>query len=772
MPIKSKTAASTQESTDAHADPYWNVRARWLLFYIAPILIFLAVTLLIENPLYNKDFWIPFLWGLWMPWFNGAHGPISGLKKIVFRDFNGNPFLPLAIPLMHGSIWLLCSSLPLPLFIHSLLFATLFLSYDILMLRYDLLQIYAPKLFGYRGIKKTILSPLTLWWLYLGTCLELTHHYSNDNYAGVLTSTLIMIIPMQLLLLRYYRQPTKLNATRVAVIGAGWAGTYAAKWLIQAGIETKVFERNKHMGGLWRYEEKKSGTVATSTQATSSNFYMHASDYPMNLRSFPTHKEIHQFIDKYSKNFQVSDCVSFSTEVESIVKENDHWLVKVTTNGETLTEKFDAVVVASGFNEQARGLDARYANFDGKVLHSSQYKNIDSLTKYRSIVIVGLGESAADIAQECSQLRNAKVYLSGSGQWFADRFIGGGLPADALMSPGIRTLLSKSMNFETRGRRIIQRMISLIWGTGGTGVGVWTPTVPWLHGFVTKSRSVISEVHMGNIIPKTRVTGCHEHNIEFDDGSTIEADLIIDCTGFTPKFPFLQTRFSFEDLHRLVFNHNDPTLSFVGTARPVLGSIPGLAEIQARWVAAVYSSRVKLPHLQEQLLDSFFMRQQHRKRFHNSNKRPNLVDHEFYAHDIADKLGISVPWSELLIKRPKFFWLLLYAPWMAFKYNLRSKDTRRQAMNYIQKLTPTSQLYRGFVFRHFILTALFLWAAKLSLITMAIIYMPSYILITIAVVWLIGTLFKKRTEKSSHIPKFNHLDTKIRLWAQSLQKPS
>ena len=41
-------------------------------------------------------------------------------------------------------------------------------------------------------------------------------------------------------------------SNRVAVIGAGWSGIYALKWLKQHGLEATVFEKSQSLGGVWR----------------------------------------------------------------------------------------------------------------------------------------------------------------------------------------------------------------------------------------------------------------------------------------------------------------------------------------------------------------------------------------------------------------------------------------------------------------------------------------------------------------------------------------
>ena len=71
------------------------------------------------------------------------------------------------------------------------------------------------------------------------------------------------------------------------------------------------------------------------------------------------------------------------------------------------------------------------------------------------------------------------------------------------------------------------------------------------------------------------------------------------ATGYAPEFPFLPSGVPPRldgalALYRLVFPPGIPGLAFVGMTR-VFGPVFPVAELQARWVAAVLARRASLP---------------------------------------------------------------------------------------------------------------------------------------------------------------------------------
>ena len=100
-------------------------------------------------------------------------------------------------------------------------------------------------------------------------------------------------------------------------------------------------------------------------------------------------------------------------------------------------------------------------------------------------------------------------------------------------------------------------------------------------------------------IPRSRTSpSLTGDSVRFTDGSEVQADVVVYCTGYKVTFPFFDEDFiSAPDndlpLFRRAFHPDIPNVFFIGLLQP-LGAIMPLAEAQSEWVAD-YLRRYALP---------------------------------------------------------------------------------------------------------------------------------------------------------------------------------
>ena len=68
----------------------------------------------------------------------------------------------------------------------------------------------------------------------------------------------------------------------VTIIGAGWSGLMACKYMREFGLSVATLEKRSEIGGLWCFSEDPNiVTVMQTTKTTSSSSVTEMSDFPM-----------------------------------------------------------------------------------------------------------------------------------------------------------------------------------------------------------------------------------------------------------------------------------------------------------------------------------------------------------------------------------------------------------------------------------------------------------------------------------------------------------
>uniref|UniRef100_A0A0M3K845 Flavin-containing monooxygenase n=1 Tax=Anisakis simplex TaxID=6269 RepID=A0A0M3K845_ANISI len=93
-------------------------------------------------------------------------------------------------------------------------------------------------------------------------------------------------------------------------------------------------------------------------------------------------------------------------------------------------------------------------------------------------------------------------------------------------------------------------------------------------------------------------------------------------------------------LYKYVFPPDNTSLAVLGLILP-FGSIPPIAEMQARWVAAVWSGQVELPSPQGMMADIEQTREIRMKRYFKSTNHAIQVDYLRYMDEIAEMIGVK-----------------------------------------------------------------------------------------------------------------------------------
>jgi dimethylaniline monooxygenase (N-oxide forming) len=192
---------------------------------------------------------------------------------------------------------------------------------------------------------------------------------------------------------------------QVAVIGAGPSGLATVKELLEEGHEPTCFEQAEGLSGVFRFDERR-GVVWETCRLTSSGLLTAFSDFPVSPDR-AGHMAVGEYVDylaRYCQAFGVGRHLRFGAMVDSVTRgPSGDWTVRATDARGTREERFDAVAVCSGLHQHPHW--PRFPgqeSFTGTEMHGAEYRRASQVAG-RKVLIVGAGESGADLAAEVSE---------------------------------------------------------------------------------------------------------------------------------------------------------------------------------------------------------------------------------------------------------------------------------------------------------------------------------------------------------------------------------
>lgn len=427
------------------------------------------------------------------------------------------------------------------------------------------------------------------------------------------------------------------SAGKVCIVGAGSSGITAAQVLDARGTAFDCFEKGSQVGGNWRYENDNGMSSAyRSLHINTSRRVMAFKAMPMpdHYPDYPDHFQMAAYFDEFVDHFGLREKISFRTEVVKVEPADGAWAVTTKgPGGDEHTERYRAVLVANGHHWDPRWPEPAFPGadeFEGEQLHAHHYREPDVLRDKR-VLVLGLGNSATDIAVESSRIGEKTFLAVRRGAYVLPKYMNG-KPLDELSNP-LFSLLPFPVQrfFAMRGLEIAAGDM--------TTYGLPKPDHKLFEAHPTVSSELLPRLGHGDITVKPnidRFTG--GKTVRFVDGSEEEVDLVVYCTGYKITFPFFDPKvFAAPDnrlpLYRRVVSVERPGLYFIGFIQP-FGPIMPLAEAQAEWVADLLSGRATLPPAGEMKREIAREERKMRKRFVSSKRHTVEVDFHPYLREI------------------------------------------------------------------------------------------------------------------------------------------
>jgi len=391
----------------------------------------------------------------------------------------------------------------------------------------------------------------------------------------------------------------------VCLIGAGASGITTARSLAARDISFDWFDRGDRVGGIWVFASASGLSPAyRQLHINVSRERMEFADFPMpkSLPTYPSHWQIADYFHSYVRHFALDRHLRLRTAVVRAWREDGMWNVELDSGRRHV---YDALIVANGHHSVARWPDPPPpGEFAGEQMHSSQYRE-ESTLRDRDVVVVGLGNSACDIAVESSFVarhtylsvrRGAHVLPKTMWRW----------PYDQV--PGLTYAQGRGIGFGRFGFQLPWLLRQLWLETGhrlSVGkmelYGLPNPTHRFGATHPTISPRLLDRMLHGTVASRPGIERLDGRLVRFTDGTAAPADLIVWCTGYDFSFPFLAPeivpvdRDNHVQLYWNVFSPSVPNLAFIGLIQPAAGSTMQIAEGQGRWVAAYLAGEYALP---------------------------------------------------------------------------------------------------------------------------------------------------------------------------------
>lgn len=450
----------------------------------------------------------------------------------------------------------------------------------------------------------------------------------------------------------------QIQSHKVGIIGAGVSGITAAKQL--SHYNPLVFEATNSIGGVWRNCSYR--TTKLQTRAREYEF----SDFPWEKSSdpnyFPSYAEILDYLERYAIHFDVLKFIKFNSKVVEVRYVGDRgqlkageygplmsgrpaWQVAVQTNQSTEVQwyAFEMLVVCTGKYGDVPRMPNFAPNkgpevFPGKVMHSMDYCKLDKeeaveLIKGKKIVIIGYKKSAIDLAKECAEINQGKEPITmvvRSSHWVSPNYWIWGVPFHTMYTsrfaqflwtrPNQGLLKSTASLLLSPIRKTFSKFVEsyLLWTLPLEKYGL-KPDHPFEEDYASCQMPMLpenffEEADKGHIkFKKAQKWWFCNNGVQFDDGTELEADVVILATGYEGKEKLLQllpesystlmiNPSNYLPLYRATIHPMIPNMAFVGYIESLCNLSTG--ELRCKWLASLADKKFKLPSVEKMLEQS------------------------------------------------------------------------------------------------------------------------------------------------------------------------
>jgi len=294
------------------------------------------------------------------------------------------------------------------------------------------------------------------------------------------------------------------------VIGAGYSGIAAAAAMLAEGIDVDVLDKRDDVGGLWLDGVYRSVRLITTNKRSA---------YPgrpmISADVFPSSAEMLTYLRGVAADTGVRDRL-ITRDVVSVAPKDGRWSVDGTM--------YDGVVLATGLFSDPYIPDVQ-GDPTIKSLHTSDYRDVRELGD--DVLVIGMGNSGADVAHDCIKAGKRVTIASGRGRHIIPKRILGRPVVDVQRPWFVPDLASRvAMDLSVRA-------LSAFWRRGHLDEPrhLLLSETPVIHS------ALLPLISDGSIEIRPKVAHIDGSMAEFVDGSSSQFDTIVWATGYRYQLP-------------------------------------------------------------------------------------------------------------------------------------------------------------------------------------------------------------------------------------------
>lgn len=172
------------------------------------------------------------------------------------------------------------------------------------------------------------------------------------------------------------------------IVGGGLGGVYALYKLRQTGIDAKIFEAGKELGGVWNYNRYPGARVDSEVPYYQYNIPEVWRTWNWSER-FPGHKEIRAYFHHTATVCGLYDHIAFNQNVIGCDFDGKMWIVK-TQGGKTVKCKYLIAAGGSSYKTHLPKFEG-LEQYRGDLFHAAAFPDENYNFSGKDVAVIGQG---------------------------------------------------------------------------------------------------------------------------------------------------------------------------------------------------------------------------------------------------------------------------------------------------------------------------------------------------------------------------------------------